>query len=333
MKMLTLKTTTAALISVLLSSHAYAMVNDDAQKKTVPAVLSPAAAQEKEAYKRAIQQGVTGNDFNIVDNALRGAAGRQWFDQRGIDWVLEFAAFHNQESIIEQLLNRQGNEKPSQDSVVSVFAKLKEHQDDAKLAAVDYLLQQGAIQRVLGQVNLEKMLSKAATRGKRPLVQRLLDLPQGPQFLTDAVHSAARGGQLETFNDLLQQAKNRGTFRQVLLNESLVSVVGGYQNCIVELMGLENPVARQEKLRPYRDIVNQLLNMNENGPTQEGVDRAFGVAVTAVQDLHLVKIMLLDRSTNGLRTGLRPSNPEIIRHRNGFCPNESIANFLKSLNL
>jgi hypothetical protein len=286
------------------------------------------ADQERADFKSAIVESVTSNDFNRIDTILRNAVGSPWFNQRGVDWVLELAAYHNQESIIEQMLTREGFVQPSQDCVVSLFKKLKDHQNDAKVATANYLAQQGALPRVLEKIDVNDMLPKAAARGKLALVQGLLGHAPD-QLLTDAVKSAAGYGELETFNQLLQHARDHGTFSQQLLNESLKGAVVGYWLDLT---------ADQEKLRRVRNVINEVLNIND-GPTQEGIDLAFGIAISSSAnqlsgDLRLLQIMLFDRDTRQLRTGLRPSNERIIYHRDqGVFTDANIINFLNSLNL
>ncbi|MBS0271378.1 MAG: hypothetical protein JSR85_01875 [Proteobacteria bacterium] len=170
--------------------------------------------------------------------------------------------------------------------------------------------------------------SKATSPAAVPLVQDLLDLSQ--HHPTKAIKSAAASGELETFKYLLQQARIHGTFSQELLNESLNSAVVGYW---LDLRYDEG------KLLQIRNVINELLNMNDNGPTQMGVDFAFRMAVSSSAnqfsgDLRLLQIMLFDRTTRQLRTGLRPTNEIIkdLREINVFT-DKKITEFLKSLNL
>jgi len=348
MKMLNLKNTAAALMAVLLSTNVYAMDNDEENRPTArTAALSPADTQEKDAFKAVIKRAVPDNDFNAIDTALRHAEGRPWFDQKGVDWILELATFQirqnkqkpvnwlsaspdspNIEDIIEKLLSRKGSVRPSLDCVVSVFTNSKDYLGDAKVAMIDYLAQQGAIQRVLGQINVNDTLSEASHHGRLSLVQSLLEgAPNQP--LTNAIKSAAENGHLETFNYLLQHARDHGTFTKDLLNESLKSAANGYSS---QYLTYNN-------YTPIRDLVNQLLNMgHQDGPTQEAVDTAFiiaaknGLGGSELGNLRLVKIMLLDRATGKLRTGLRPSNEVINMCKTGHAY-EDIADFLNTLNL
>jgi len=130
-------------------------------------------------------------------------------------------------------------------------------------------------------------------------------------------------------NDLLQDARDHGTFSPRLLDESLKSAVRGYW---LEL------TTDQETLQQIRNIINQLLTMND-GPTQEAVNSAFGDAVRSSAnqfggDLRLLKIMLFNHETRQLRTGLRPTNEIIQFHRDrSYFTDQSVANFLNTLNL
>lgn len=113
-------------------------------------------------------------------------------------------------------------------------------------------------------------------------------------------------------------------------NDTLRKAVGSYWLDLT---------ATQETLLEIRNIINEVLNMENNGPSQEAVDAAFGNAVRSSanqysSDLRLVQIMLMDRNTRQLRTGLRPSNEAIISHRdNGLFTDQKITAFLRSLNL
>ena len=97
--------------------------------------------------------------------------------------------------------------------------------------------------------------------------------------------------------------------------------------------------ATDETLLEIRNIINEVLNMGNNGPSQEAVDAAFGDAIRSSAnqysgDLRLVQIMLMDRNTRQLRTGLRPSNETIQYHRDSsLFTDQKITNFLRSLNL
>jgi len=113
-------------------------------------------------------------------------------------------------------------------------------------------------------------------------------------------------------------------------NDTLRKAVGSYW---LDLTSTD------ETLREIRNIINEVLNMGNNGPSQEAVDAAFGNAVRSSAhqgsgDLRLVTIMLMDRNTRQLRTGLRPSNETIKSHReSGLFTDENITTFLKSLKL
>jgi len=156
-----------------------------------------------------------------------------------------------------------------------------------------------------------------------PTVQHLVDISE--DHLTDAMESAAASGQLETFNHLLQQAKNRGISTKDFLNESLKSAVDGYWSKRVN----------EERRQQIRNVINLLLNMND-GPNPITVFRAFGEAVSSSvnRDLSLLREMLLDRNTGQLRTGLRPTN-DTIRYLGNeiFHTDENMGHFLCSFDL
>ena len=150
------------------------------------------------------------------------------------------------------------------------------------------------------------------------------------EYLKSSIKSAAAHGRLEVFNELLQEARNCRTFSQELLNEALRGAVIGHWLYLT---------ADQGTLEQIHNVINQLLNMNNNGPDQKAVDSAFGDAIrsSANQDsggLSLLQTILLDRTTNQLRTGLRPSNETIQYLRNSsYFTDPTITNFLRSLNL
>jgi hypothetical protein len=113
-------------------------------------------------------------------------------------------------------------------------------------------------------------------------------------------------------------------------NDVLRKAVGGYWLDLT---------ATDETLLEIRNIINQVLNMENNGPSQEAVDAAFGNAIRSSAnqysgDLRLIQIMLLDRNTRQLRTGLRPSNETIQYHRDSnHFTDQKITNYLNTLNL
>lgn len=289
--------TASLLLGFVFSLQAFASNNPNDN-------LSAEDLKQKVQFKYIVTTSLKKYDLLTFRAELVRANNKVWCGKKGLDWALYIALQEKCDTAIEPIFSAaSGQNILLDDDTIKGFYNTASTQKQ-QFELLDACLRNNQGLGLLQAVDKDEILRKASAQGCIALVHSMFNQPKEiydlkPELRLYVAKTAASNGQLAVLQYVIQDTQDKKQLDKKFVNDVFSSSTTLYSAYT------SNPMI-QDKIKL---VIRYLLDLGENGPDQEHVDRLFSLNIYGQRAL--LETLLLDDSTKKLRKGLRPSNQKI----------------------